>query len=191
MTDLTPITALGGTVARSEDFGVLRLTEQPDLSLASLSLRKGQGVPSPFGLTLPGVGQSSQAGEYGAFWIGRDQWMIEAQGTQDIAAMLKAEVPEASVTEQTDGFATFEISSAGGAGPLEAVMRKLVNLDPQAFEPGAATRTTLEHISVFLVRRAEDRLAVIGMRTYAGALWHALSTAARRIGAQTDGELAK
>ncbi|AHM05812.1 Sarcosine oxidase gamma subunit [Roseibacterium elongatum DSM 19469] len=189
MTDLTPITALGGTVARSEVFGALTLTEQPDLSLASLSLRKGQGVPTPFGLTLPDVGRAVQMGDYGAFWTGRDQWMIEMAGAQDLAALLKSEVPEASVTEQTDGFAAFDITSTGGAAPLDEIMRKLVNLDPLAFGPGCATRTTLEHIGVFLIRRAEDRLAVIGMRTYAGALWHALSTAARRIGAQTDGEL--
>ncbi|SFJ70807.1 sarcosine oxidase subunit gamma [Celeribacter neptunius] len=187
VTDLTPITALGGTVARSESFGALSLSENAGLGLASLSLRKsaekGQEAPQVFGLPLPGVGKATAMGAYGAFWTGRDQWMIEAQGKGevDFAAMLKSEAPDCSVTEQTDGFVAFEIASANGAGPLEALMAKLVNLDPKAFGPGQVTRTGLEHMTVFLIRRAEDRLAVIGMRTLAGSLWHALSVAARRL----------
>ncbi|TNE66757.1 MAG: sarcosine oxidase subunit gamma [Rhodobacteraceae bacterium] len=183
MTDLTPITALGGTVARTEVFGALTISENAGLGLASLSLRAGQEVPQPFGLMLPGVGKAVSMGDYAAFWTGRGQWMIEAAGKAevDFAAMLKSEVPECSVTEQTDGFTAFEIASTQGAGSIEALMNKLVNIEPKAFGPGQATRTGLEHMTVFLIRRAEDRLAVIGMRTLAGSLWHALAVAARRL----------
>ncbi|GHG78773.1 sarcosine oxidase subunit gamma [Pseudodonghicola xiamenensis] len=183
MTDLTPVTALGGTVPRSEVFGALSITENAGLALASLSLRQGQLAPAPFGLVLPDVSQTVSTGGYGAFWTGRDQWMIEAegQGDSDFAARLKAEVPEATVTEQTDGFAAFEIQSSAGAAPIEALMHKLVNIDPKALGVGRATRTGLEHMTVFLIRRADDRLAVIGMRTLAGSLWHALAVAARRL----------
>ncbi|KGJ02633.1 hypothetical protein IT41_16850 [Paracoccus halophilus] len=43
--------------------------------------------------------------------------------------------------------------------------------------------TGLHHLSVFLIHRAEDRLAVIGMRSLAGALWHALCETLTRQGA--------
>jgi Sarcosine oxidase gamma subunit len=183
VTDLTAITALGGTMARTEIFGALTISENAGLGLASLSLRNGQDAPQPFGMALPGVGKAVSMAEYAAFWTGRGQWMIEATGKaeMDFAAMLKAEVPECSVTEQTDGFTAFEIASSQGAGPIEALMNKLVNIDPKTFGPGQATRTGLEHMTVFLIRRAEDRLAVIGMRTLAGSLWHALAVAARRL----------
>ncbi|MBN2759664.1 MAG: sarcosine oxidase subunit gamma [Rhodobacteraceae bacterium] len=189
MTDLIPLTALGCTAARHEKIGAFHLTERPNLALASLSLRKGQAVPSPFGLVLPGPGQAVWSGDHGAFWTGRDQWMIEANGQTDLAALLKAAVPNASITEQTDGFAAFELTTEQGADAIDEVMRKLVNLDPHAFEAGSATRTTLDHISVFLIRRAPDKLSVIGMRTYAAALWHALAQVARRTDADIDARL--
>lgn len=182
MTDLVPITALGGSAQRVETFGVLTLRENASLGLASLALRTGQAVPAPFGLTLPGVGGAAFSGPIGAFWTGRDQWMIMAENKAetDFAASLKAEVPQASVTEQTDGWVAFDISARDGAGSVEAAMRKLINIDPKALGPGRATRTGLEHMSVFVIRSAVDRCTFVGMRSYAEALWHALGVAARR-----------
>lgn len=183
MTDLIPATALGDATPRSQDFGPLTLSESADLALASLALRKGQAAPMPFGLPLPGVGQAVTAGDVGAFWTGRDQWMIEAEGKAetDFAAALKAQAPGCSVTEQTDGFVAIEIVSQAGAAPLEKLLTKLVNIDTQTLGPGRCARTGLEHMTVFLIRRSENRLAVIGMRSLAGSLWHALSVAARRL----------
>lgn len=183
MTDLLPVTALGDSAPRSETFGPLRLSENAGLALASLALRKGQVAPAPFGLTLPDVAQAVTSGAIGAFWTGRGQWMIEGEGKaeSDFAAALKAQAPGCSVTEQTDGFVAFEIVSEAGAAPLEALMSKLVNIDPKTLGSGCCTRTGLEHMTVFLIRRSETRLAVIGMRSLAGSLWHALSQAARRL----------
>lgn len=182
MTDLYPVTALGGRAPRAARFGALTLSENSDLALASLALPSGQSAPMPFGLALPEVACAVAAGSYGAFWTGRDQWMIEAEGLAetDFAAALQAQAPGCAVTEQTDGFAAIEIA-ASAAAPLEALLSKLVNLDPKTLGPGSCTRTGLEHMSVFLVRRSETRLAVIGMRSLAGALWHALSLAAHRL----------
>jgi sarcosine oxidase subunit gamma len=109
--------------------------------------------------------------------------MVEAEGqaAEDFAREVQERAPGTSVTEQTDGWVAFEIASSKGAGPLKALIRKLVNLDADVFEPGHATRTGLEHMSVFVIRRAEDRLAVIGMRSSAGSLWHAITAAAARL----------
>lgn len=183
MTDLMPLTALGGTEPCSESFGALAIRENASLALASLALRKGQAAPSPFGLTLPGAGRAVSAGGYGAFWTGRDQWMIEAEGKAetDFAACLRAEAPGPSVTEQTDGWVVFDIASAKGPAPVAALMGKLVNVDPKGFGPGHATRTLLGHMGVFLIRRADDRITVMTMRSLAGTLWHDLTAAARRL----------
>lgn len=183
MTDLTPITALGGTAPRAEVFGALTLRETVDLGLASLALRRGQTAPTPFGLTLPDVAQIATTDGFGAFWTGRDQWMIEGrnQGATDFAAQVRAQAPDAIVTEQTDGFVVFEILSTKGAGPVENLLRKLANVDPRALSPGKVTRTGLEHTTVFLIRRGPNHLTVLGMRTLAGAVWHALSVAAKRL----------
>ncbi len=183
MTDLAPLTALGAAAPRSAAFGALTLAENADLGLASLAQRRGAPVPVPMGLALPGPGLWHAGNGLAAFWTGPGQWMIEAPGraAEDFAAALKRAAPEASVTEQTDGFCAFEIASSAGPAPIVALLEKLVNLDAGAFGPGSATRTGFEHMSIFVIRRAEDRLAVLGMRSAAGSIWHALETAARRL----------
>ncbi|MFN3823391.1 MAG: sarcosine oxidase subunit gamma [Pseudorhodobacter sp.] len=183
MPDLVPLTALGGIAARKLVHGPLTLEEDPALALASLALRRGAARPAPFDLVLPEPGGWTRQGGIAAFWTGPDQWMIEAPGRAetDFAAGIAAQAPGCSITEQTDGFAAFEITSSEGEAPIHAVMEKLVNIDPARFLPGSATRTGLEHMTVFVIRRATDRLAVLGMRSAAGSVWHALENVVSRL----------
>lgn len=183
MTDLTPMTALGAAAPRVASFGPLTLAENVDVARASLALRKGAARPTPMGLTLPEPGDWVEAGGLAAFWIGPDQWMIEAEGRalENFAAELAVQATGCSVTEQTDGFVNFEITSNTGPAPVERLLEKLVNIDLGNFAPGRATRTGFEHMAIFVIRRAETRVAVIGMRSAAGGLWHAIAVAAARI----------
>ncbi|RWL77943.1 MAG: sarcosine oxidase subunit gamma [Mesorhizobium sp.] len=183
MPDLKPITALGGDTARRLHHGALALEENTELALASLALRGGATQPAPFGIDLPGPGAWAQSGEIAAFWTGPDQWMVEGQNRagSDFASAVGALCPDCSVTEQTDGFAVFEIRSSAGERPILQLMAKLVNIDPIRFPPGCATRTGLEHMSVFVIRRAAHHIAILGMRSAAGSIWHALESHIRRI----------
>ena len=135
------------------------------------------------GLALPGPGKWAAGKGFAAFWIAPGQWMLDVPDRAEdaFADELKLLAPGCSVTDQTDGWVAFEIESRSGAKPLLLLMEKLVDIDKAAFGPGSATRTGLHHMSVFLVRRSETRLAVLGMRSFAGALWHALETAAARL----------
>lgn len=177
VTDLTPICALGGAKPQSRSIGAVTLTENAQLGLASLALRRGGAAPA-LGLTLPGPGGWAEGDGIAAFWTGPDQWMVEFPGraAEDVAARLAD--PGVSVTEQTDGFAAFEIAAPEPV--LVALMEKLVNVDPAGFGPGSATRTGFHHMSIFVIRRAADRLAVLGMRSAAGTIWHALIDAAEQ-----------
>lgn len=180
MSDLTPITALGGDAPAERRFGPIRMTELPDILLASVALRRGAARPSPFGISLPEPGRWAAAPDAAAFWIGPDQWMIEMPGraTEDFAARLAPEAPGCTITEQTDAWSVVEIASEAGEAPLIRLLEKLVNLDLHAFAPGCATRTGLHHTSVFVIRRSPECVAMIGMRSFAAALWHALAQAA-------------
>ncbi|WP_371823399.1 sarcosine oxidase subunit gamma [Paracoccus sp. Z118] len=183
--DLSPLPATGGAAPATARHGALTLTENDGLALASLALRRGGAQPAPFGLTLPGPGGWAAQGEISAFWTGPDQWMIEGHrlAGMDFAARVAAEASGASVTEQTDGFAAFEIRSSAGEAPILALLAKLVNIDPANLASGRAARTGLHHMSVFVIRRAPDHLAVAGMRSAAGTLWHVLETAVARLDA--------
>ncbi|KJF72759.1 sarcosine oxidase subunit gamma [Agrobacterium arsenijevicii] len=182
MPDLKPTTALGAQTSRRARHGMLRLEENSGLALASLSLRRNGKEPSPFDLILPGPGKWVQHGPISALWTGQGQWLIEAvdRAETDFVVELAELCPSCSVTEQTDGFVAFEVYSDAGAAPIAALMQKLVNLDPSTFGQGSATRTGMEHMSVFVIRRAPERLAILGMRSAAETLWHVIETAIRR-----------
>ena len=180
---LVALTALGGATPQKSVHGALTLEENPGLALASVALRRGTSRPTPFGMPLPDAGGWTGRDGVSVFWTAPDQWLIaaEARADSDFAATVAAEAPGCSVTEQTDGFAAFEITASTGEGPILSLMSKLVNLDPRRYGPGTATRTGLEHMSVFVIRPAPGRLTVLGMRSAAGSLWHTLETAVARI----------
>ncbi|RWE15267.1 MAG: sarcosine oxidase subunit gamma [Mesorhizobium sp.] len=183
MTDLNALTPLGAAQPRSVSFGALDIRETPELALASLSLRWGSAKPVPFGLHLPEPGHWVAGQGMAAFWIGRDQWMLEAKGRaeENFAADLKEVSPDCTVTDQTDGWVAFEIVSRSGKALLESLLSKLVNIDLADFGPGCATRTGLEHMSCYMIRRSDTLVALLGARSFAASLWHALDTAARRL----------
>ncbi|MER9306439.1 sarcosine oxidase subunit gamma family protein [Mesorhizobium sp. M0496] len=183
MANLKPLIALYAEKPRSASFATLEIRENENLALASLALRRETVEPQPFGLNLPGPGCWVAGQEVAAFWTGPDQWMIEAQGRseEDFAANLKEQAPSCSVTEQTGGWVAVEIMSAAGTEAIEALLEKLINIDLAEFGPGRATRTVLEQMTCFVIRRSETQVAVLGARSFAASLWHALEIAAKKL----------
>ncbi len=179
---LKPLSALGREFLSVETIGPVTLSEDMDTALASLASRRGREaevaeLAAQAGIPLPGPGQAGSEGAWGAFWVSPEMWMVEAPyGThEDIAAHLKPIFGEAaSITEQTDAWARFEVT-----GPLEPLFERLCNLDLDRFGPGSATRTVIEHLGVYAIRRAPDRMTLLGPRSSADSLHHALVTAAR------------
>lgn len=184
MPDLVIKTALRSTSARTYTAGDLTLEENDRLALASLALRNGSVQPMPFGLNLPSPGKWVERGGRGALWTGIGQWLVEGHdlALTDFADELSRCSPGCSVTEQTDAFVAFDVISSAGERPVDALMSKLVNLDTSSLGPGSATRTGLEHMSVFVIRRQPDHLTFLGMRSAAQSLWHAIEVAVTRLG---------
>ena len=179
---LKPLSALGSAFAASDTVGPVTIAESMDFALASLAIRRGRQaevaeLAAGAGLPLPGPGQAASQGAWGAFWVGPEMWMVEAPfGThEDIVAHLKPIFGEAaSITEQTDAWARFEVT-----GRLQPLFERLCNLDLGRFKPGSATRTVIEHLGTYAIRQAPDRLTLLGPRSAADSLHHALVTAAR------------
>ena len=186
MHKLKPMTALGADAPRVDTIGTVTIGENPDLALASLAARRGQAdtlaqaVQAALGLDLPVPGKSTRTEEHAAFWMGPEQWMVTAAHDKHelLAAELKAIVDDAgSVTEQTDGWCCFDVT-----GPALADLFERLSPAPlRQMAPGDATRTTLEHLGVFLWVQAEDKVAVLAPRSSAGSLHHALTAAAQSI----------
>ena len=187
MHDLIAITALGASAARVDQVGPVTLSEQPDWAFASVAARLGQdstcktALKKLLGVAAPDVGRVHVGKDLTAFWTGPDQWMIEApyDRFENLAAQVKSAVGgAASVTEQTDGWCRFDLDGDG----IVPVFERLCNVNVAAMETDTATRTVIEHLGCFLVcRDAGKHLSVIGPRSSAGSMHHALLSAMRSV----------
>ena len=180
---LKPITALGGTDPQVDTVAGVTCTEITNLSLASVAARLGQEkscatkLKSILGATPPLPGKALLAQPYSAVWMGPDQWMIGADIAthEDIAAILKADLNDtASVTEQTDAWAGFDLAGNG----IEAVLELLCNVNMRAMNSGEATRTSIHHLGCFVIcGDPQGFVRILGPRASAGSLHHAITTA--------------
>jgi len=181
--DLTPITALGDNVPRVNTVKSVTLSENPGLALASVAARIGheETCRKHLGDLLegdaPGPGKCRLHDPEAAFWMGPDQWMVGApfETHEDLAAQLKTRLGQsASVTEQSDAWACFDLRGDG----VEAVVELCYNINIRAMESGDAVRTSIHHLGCFVLRRdPSDWMRILGPRASATSLHHALLTA--------------
>ena len=182
---LIPRTPLGGAEPRIDRIGAVTITERVDMALASLACRLGRETPFTeaarqlFGLELPAPERVTANGDWTALWTGPQQWLIEAPFAthEDIAAILKTGFGDtASITEQTDGWVRFDLT-----GPeVWAVLERLTPIDTRKMREDSIRRSVLEHLGCFVIRRAGG-FSVLGPRSSARSLHHALAAAARSI----------
>lgn len=182
MHDLKPITALGQATARVDAFDHVTLSENDELALASVAARLGQedvchGLLSKILGTVPGPGQAVFDDPETGFWMGPDQWMIEApkSGHGTLADDLKVRFKtSASITEQSGAWVCFDLVGPGMAD----VMERLCAVPIRQMRTGDARRTVIHQLGCFVIRHDGDRLRIFGPRASAGTLHHALVTAA-------------
>jgi sarcosine oxidase subunit gamma len=184
---LKPTLKLGGPTPRIDRIGAVAIRENPDLALASVTARRGHEAALPermreaFGIALPPVGQFAAAAPLTAFWMAAEQWMVEAPYAThpDLHRRLETGLaPLASVTEQSDGYALFDVE---GEGCL-ALFERLCNADIRRMPTGAVVRSTIEHMATFILCREQGRsYGLRGAGSSAISLHHALVTIARSI----------
>lgn len=182
---LKPLTALGHDAPEMVEIGPYRVVERFDVALASLAVRRGcdgdvARAAKAAQLPLPGPMQAESGPVWGSFWMTPDMWMVEAPfaSHEDIATHLKTIFGDAaSITEQTDAWVRFDIS-APDPMPL---FERLSNTDLATAQAGFASRTVIEHLGCYLIKRAVDEITLYGPRSSAKSLLHALEVAARSV----------
>lgn len=182
---LKPLTPLGHDAPQAVTIGPVTIAENLDFALASLASRLGResevaAIAKAQAIPLPGPGKAEAAQTYGAFWLGPEQWMVMAPHAshEDIVALLKPLFGEtASLTEQTDAWVRFDVR----APDLARLFERLCNFDLRRNGPGSATRTVIEHLGCTILHRSDTEVAVIGPRSSAQGLHHALITAAKSV----------
>ncbi|MCW1920660.1 sarcosine oxidase subunit gamma [Rhodobacter sp. KR11] len=178
---MKPLTALGASAPLRKSLGPWELVERVDVALASVAPRRGrEGEVARADVPVPAVAASVQGDPWSSFWLTPDMFMVEAPfaSHEDIRAHLLGIYGDAaSVTEQTDAWVRFDLLGPG----LERLMAKLCNVDVVAAPEGYATRTVIEHMGCYLIKRApssEGAVTLYGARSMAGSLLHAITLAA-------------
>lgn len=179
--DLLPITPLGHSAPITETIGAITLAENTNCALASAAARLGQEdaaieVLTKFLGTPPPAPAKIGGATFDAFWMGPDQWMIIApfDNCEDLAFRLaQAANGTLSVTEQTDAWCRFDLAGPG----LSDVFELLCPVNTRTLAGQDAQRTSIDHLGCFLLVHDADRFSVIGPRSSAGSLHHALVTA--------------
>ena len=183
MPKLHALSPLGYATPHKDTVGAYAISEVTDRAMASVTARKDCGAAVKTILTkilkqpAPEVGGYC-SGEIEAFWTGQSQWMLAAafDEHEDIVASFTGIFKrKASLTEQTDGWCRFSIS-----GPdIDRLCSLLCNIDMRGLTAGKASRTSIEHIGCFVLRSADGNMQIIGPRSSAGSLHHAICTAAK------------
>lgn len=183
MHDLKTITALGGSEPRVDKFQHIAISEIDDLALASVAARLGSESECQKHMkdllgAVPSPGLAVLRGPESGFWMGPEQWMIEApkQTHELLADDLKARFGScASVTEQSGAWVCFDLIGAG----LADVTERLCAVPIRKMQTGDARRTIIHQLGCFVIRQTDPRqLRILGPRASAATLHHALMTAA-------------
>lgn len=183
--DLKPLTALGNDTPAAKTLGPYSFTERFDVALASVATRRGRDkdlakAAKTAGLPLPAPARSVDGIPYSTFWVAPDMWFVEAPfaSHENITDQLKTALGEtASITEQTDAWVRFDISAAD----LSPLLERLSNLDLVSLPVGYASRTVIEHLGTYLIKRSETEVTLYGPRASAQSLLHALEVTAKSV----------
>ena len=184
MADLKPLTALGHDTPETVTVGPFTIAERTDAALASLANRRNRNADvtraaAAAGVPLPPPGHAETA-TLAAFWLAPDHWMIEAPFAthENIRAHLLAIFGDAaSITEQTDAWVRFDLT----APDLPSLMERLTNVDLRTAAVNTASRTVIDHLGCYLIKRSATEITLYGPRSSAQSLHHALTFAAQSL----------
>jgi len=106
---------------------------------------------------LPAPGRWASLGEGRIVWTGFEQAFIF--GT------LPDHLPEAAITDQSDGWEGFGLAGPGAV----AALARLVGIDLRAgaFGPGSVARTGLNHVPALILRTADEDFEIFVPRSMA------------------------
>ena len=156
----------------------LNIREQTGFELVSIALAGGQenaaakklisylggALPTPSRFTDTKIGKT--------IWTGPNQCFLMTDEDndrldQELAAKFEG---FAYFTLQTDGWACLDVSG----DDIYRVLERFAPLDLSSAPVGFATRTTAHHMSVFVMKIAENKFTLLTPRSSANSFLHAL-----------------
>lgn len=168
----------------AKDFDGLTIAEVTNRAIVSIATPEGgekrlsKAIKTAFKATVPDIGESQNSsfsnGRLLGMQPGQILFVFEHDGAgaaQVVAGKLK---DAAYLSDQSDSFVMLTMAGENACLALERIC--LLDLHPDAFAIGAVARTSMEHLSVIILREAEDTFLLLSPRSSAQSFLHALET---------------
>ncbi|MER2605089.1 MAG: sarcosine oxidase subunit gamma family protein [Siculibacillus sp.] len=150
------------------------LLQARETSAAALGAALGPDLTVAVNRAAEGAGRA-------ALRLGPEEWLLEAADGDDLAVALATAAVAHALVDVSDRFAALDLTGAHLAEVLNAGVP--LDLDPDAFPVGAATRTLFHKAEVVLWRRGVDEFRLEVARSFAPYLVGCLAEAARSVAA--------
>jgi sarcosine oxidase, subunit gamma len=169
------------------DISAARLAVLPDAVKLCFRGRQStfQAAGEAFGIPLPQTAcRFSTKGNRAAYWLGPDEWLLQATGEQAVALygdMQKALAGQScslvDVSHRSDAFAL--------SGPMSAYVLNHgcpLDLSRNSFPVGMCTRSILAKATIMLSRPDDDTFHIDVWRSFAPYAWQLLDEARQELG---------
>ena len=183
MAKLSATDSLGGY---DKEIGNIRLREVANQSLIAMAIPQGEeskfknNIKNIFNLKMPSPTKSVK---------NKDTRLLFTQPDQIFVLMKRAEDPENSmaitfgasayITDQTDAWVILEISGESSREALERICQ--VDLDKNVFQLDGMARTSMEHMSAIIIRKADDTFYLMSASSSAKSFLHAVELSAQHV----------
>ena len=173
--------ALGG---HDGTMGGVRIAERVGLGIVSAAVPLGgeeafaAALNKAYGVAPPAVGRSHAVGGARIAMLQPGQlWIIEDGRADDLLAATRTAFGDAAwLVDQSDAWAALRVS--GSRDDIHRALERICILDLATLDENAATRTTMEHLGVILVRE-QATYTLLSARSSAPSLLHAVAVSAR------------
>ncbi|MEM7267964.1 MAG: sarcosine oxidase subunit gamma [Pseudomonadota bacterium] len=175
---------LGG---RTLDMDGTSLNEETGLSIVSIATPLGgedaltAAVEKAWGCALPASCKTTNGGDVTLISATADSYLalLPAVDGLAIGGVADALGDAGYYTEQTDNWVAIRISGPKAVEALERICP--LDLDDEAMPIGAAQRTVMEHLGVFILRKAKDGFLLLSGSSSAASFLHAVELSIKNV----------
>ena len=169
-----------------KEIGTIRLREISNQSLIAMAIPLGEetkfknSIKNIFGLKMPSPNMSVKNKDTRIFSTQPDQIFVLTKRTDDPEKSMAIEIGKSAyITDQTDAWVILEISGSSSREALERICQ--LDLDKEIFQLDSMARTSMEHMSAIIIRKADDTFYLMSASSSAKSFLHAVELSAHHV----------
>ena len=169
-----------------KEIGTIRLREISNQSLIAMAIPLGEetkfknSIKNIFGLKMPSPNKSVKNKDIRILSTQPDQIFVLTKRIDDPEKSMAIEFDgSAYITDQTDAWVILEISGSSSREALERICQ--LDLDKEIFQLDSMARTSMEHMSAIIIRKADDTFYLMSASSSAKSFLHAVELSAQHV----------